>query len=266
MHRLLLPLALASLPIVGGARPALHDGEVLTYKVSWAGIGAGEIKISANAEPEIAPPRLRVTTTTQTKGFARWLLPFDARAESFFDATSGRLKSFNEWSQQGEKINAHAVAFDYAAAQAIYTVPDAPDKQRALAMPAGEPMDLITQLVQTRDWNLKPGEKQDALVLFDDDFYELSIYAARYEDVVTPLGKFRTVVLEPRMEKTPPKGMFRKGSKVHVWIALDDARRLPVKFEVEFKIGTGVATLIKYQAPANATSPPPVPDAKNSPP
>ena len=24
------------------------------------------------------------------------------------------------------------------------------------------------------------------------------------------------------MEKTPPKGMFKKGSTVHVWIAQDD--------------------------------------------
>ena len=46
------------------------------------------------------------------------------------------------------------------------------------------------------------------------------------ENVRTPLGKFKALVLEPRMEKTPPKGMFKKGSTVHVWIALEDTRRL----------------------------------------
>ena len=73
-------------------------------------------------------------------------------------------------------------------------------------------MDLITQLVQTRSWKIQPGEKRDALVLFNDDFYELTIYAARTEEVKTPLGTFRAVVLEPRMEKTAPKGMFKRGA------------------------------------------------------
>jgi hypothetical protein len=106
-------------------------------------------------------------------------------------------------------------------------------------------------LLQTRSWNLKPGEKRDVLVLFDDDFYELTIHMARYEDVQTPVGKFRTIVLEPRMDKTPPKGMFRRGSSVRVWIA-QDQHRLPVKFEVEFKIGTGTAVLEAYEAPPKA--------------
>jgi hypothetical protein len=45
--------------------------------------------------------------------------------------------------------------------------------------------------------------------------------------------------------------MFKKGSAVRVWIAQDDPRRLPVKFEVEFKFGSGVATLVAYQPPAS---------------
>jgi hypothetical protein len=107
-------------------------------------------------------------------------------------------------------------------------------------------MDLIMSLVQTRTWQLKPGEKQDALVIFDDDFYELTIYADAYEDVRTPMGKFKTLRLTPRMEKTEPKGMFKRGSAVHVWIS-QDGKNLPVKFEVEFKFGSGVATLIDHQ-------------------
>jgi hypothetical protein len=53
------------------------------------------------------------------------------------------------------------------------------------------------------------------------------------------------------MDKTPPKGMFKRGSAVRVWIAQNDPRRLPVKFEVELKFGSGVATLVAYQPPAS---------------
>jgi hypothetical protein len=108
-------------------------------------------------------------------------------------------------------------------------------------------------LLQTRTWDLQPGQQRDALVLFDADFYELTLHALRFESVRTGLGEFRALVLEPRMERTEPKGMFKRGSTVRVWIA-QDAHRLPVKFEVEFKIGTGTATLEAYEAPPPAAS------------
>jgi len=41
--------------------------------------------------------------------------------------------------------------------------------------------------------------------------------------VHTRLGTFKTLVLEPRMEKTPPKGMFARGSGVKVWISRTSA-------------------------------------------
>lgn len=249
-------LFLAALPAFADTHLALNDGEALTYKVSWALLpGAGEIKIAAQTDASGPAPRLRVLTTTATKGFARWLLRFDASAESVFDPKSGCLLALTESSKQPDRETGHGVTFDYAAARALYTIPGATDKPRALEMPSGDPLDLITSLVQTRSWNLKVGEKRDALVLFDDEFYELTIYAVRTEEVKTSMGKFQTLVLEPRMEKTPPKGMFKKGSTVRVWIETDDERRLPVKFEVEFKIGTGVATLTHYEPPASSKIP-----------
>ena len=259
---------LATLPLAAGTKLALRDGEALTYRVSWAVLpGAGEIKVSATHDTSGPAPRLRVLTTTHTRGLARALLPFEATAESLFDPVTGRLLALNESSQQRNKKAGHSVTFDYAAAQALYSASDPAEKPRPLSLPAGEPLDLITSLVQTRSWDLRPGEKRDALVLFDDEFYELTIHAVRYEEVRTSLGTFNTLVLEPRMEKTAPKGMFKKGSTVRVWISQDE-RRLPVRFEVEFKIGTGVATLTRYESPAspqqsNETTTSPR-DAKNS--
>lgn len=272
MRSTLALLLLATLPLAAETKLAMRDGEAFTFKVSWAVLpGAGEIKISAATDTSGTVPRLRVMTVTQTRGFARMLLPFDAKSDSLFDSASGQLLALAESHTQRSKKTEHAVTFDYAAAQAIYTVPNLAEKPRALPMPAGDPMDLITQLVQTRSWDLKPGEKRDALVLFDDDFYELTIHAVRYEELRTPLGTFNTLVLEPRMEKTAPKGMFKRGSTARVWISQDE-RRLPMKFAVEFKLGTGVATLTRYDAPsAKAAEGSPVPsptgsssDAKNS--
>ncbi len=250
--------SIAALPL------PLQNGEKLTYRVSWAIVpGAGEIKISAQQEPVAGEPRLVVTTKTATRRLARILLPFDAEAKSVFDLKTGRLLSLQENSVQRDKKADHSVTFDHSGRQATYIAGNEPDKPRVQPIPPGDPTDLIMGLLQTRSWDLKPGEKRDALVLFDDDFYELTIHMARYEDVRTPLGTFKTIVLEPRMDKTAPKGMFKRGSSVRVWIA-QDTHRLPVKFEVEFKIGTGTATLEAYEGPSTAPLPAATADAKNS--
>ncbi len=235
-----LPIAIAS------PEPPLKPGEQLRFSVSWAIVpGAGEITVGATTTPD---GQLKITTTTATRRLARLLLPFDASADSFYDAKTGRLMSLYERSNTRSKHEEHTVSFNHEKHEAVYTTVGS-TTSRILPMPEGSPNDLITALFETRFWNLKPGESHDALVLFNDDFYQLTIHALRYEDVSTSLGRFRTLVLEPRMEKTPPKGMFKKGSTVQVWISQDE-RRLPVKFEVEFNIGTGTATLKSYTPPS----------------
>ncbi|MGC4071752.1 MAG: DUF3108 domain-containing protein [Nibricoccus sp.] len=56
----------------------------------------------------------------------------------------------------------------------------------------------------------------------------------------------------PIMEKEP-KGMFKRGGTVRVWISQDD-KHLPVKLEVSLKYGTGTAWLTDYKPPATQTA------------
>jgi hypothetical protein len=252
IFRVFIFFAAIAAPLRAALPLPLQNGEKLTYRVSWAVVaGAGEINISAQTDTSGPVPRLVVSTTTATRGFAQWVMPFRADAQTVFDLKTGQLVSLRETSTQKKKTSGHTVTFDHSGRRAIYTAEEEGNKPRVLAMPPGDPTDLMMALLQTRSWDLKPGEKRDVLVLFDDDFYELTIHMARYEDVQTPMGRFKTIVLEPRMDKTPPKGMFKRGSSVRIWIAQDD-HRLPVKFEVMFKIGTGTATLEAYAGPPAA--------------
>ncbi|HEY5227168.1 MAG TPA: DUF3108 domain-containing protein [Opitutaceae bacterium] len=229
----------------------IGDGEVLTYSVRWGIIpSVGRIKISADILGEGTGQVLRVTTTTSTWGLARGILPFDGRGESIYQTSSGRLLTSDQWSSYRDKVVKNSVTFDYDNMTAAYTDDIHPEKSRQLKMPQGDPSDLILALIQTRYWDMKPGDKRDALVIFQDQFYQLTIRAQDDpEYVLTSLGLFKATVLVPRMEKTPPLGMFKRGSTVRVWIAQDDPRHLPVRFEVGFKVGTGTATLLDYQPP-----------------
>jgi hypothetical protein len=233
---------------------ALHDGEKLTFRVAWGIFGnAGEIKITAANETNDGKQFLGVRTTTATRGVLRRLFPFEAQAESIYDLETKRLNVHTESSASNKKKTNIALEFDYPASVMRFTDFMNSAKNRTFSLPPGNPNDLISSLVKTRTWDLKVGEKRDMNVMFEEELYELTIHAVRHENVKTPLGTFDTIVYEPRMEKTPPKGMFKRGSSVHVWIS-QDGQRLPVRFEVEFKFGAGIATLIHYEPPTGAAT------------
>jgi hypothetical protein len=239
---------------LASAQTALRAGEELTYSVRWAVLsGAGQIRIAATEQCVDGTPRLSVTTSTETRGLAKGLMAFQANSESVFDGRSGQLLSLRESSIARNKHTHHSVTFDYRNRQAWFTAgPSA--EPRALEIPDGDPADLITTLMKTRSWDLRVGESQDVVVSFRDEFYLLTIHAVRTENVRTPLGEFETLVLEPRMEKMAPKGMFKRGANVRVWVTRDMAR-LPVRFQIDFKVGTGVATLVKYTPPNTVADP-----------
>jgi len=228
----------------------LQDGESLTYSVRWGFIpSVGRIVITADRLGVGSGAVLRVTTVTSTWGLARGLFPFDGRGESIYMAQSGLIVSSSEWSAYRDKVVKNSLVFNYEKGTAEYTDEIHPAKSRSMPLPGGNPSDLILALIQTRSWNLKPGEQRDANVVFQDQIYQLTIHAMDYDYVLTSMGLFKALILEPKMEKTPPMGMFKKGSIVRVWIETDDDRHLPVRFSVGFVIGTGTATIMDYQGP-----------------
>ena len=230
---------------------ALRDGESLTYNVRWGLIPTvGRIKISADTLTQDGRSVLRVTTVTWTRGPARALFPFDGRGESVYDAKTGLLLSSSEWSTYRNKEVKDSIIFNYGKMSAEFSDDIHPEKSHSVAIPEGDPSDLILALINTRFWKVTPDMARDALVIFQDQFYPLTIRPEADPDYIfTAMGFFNTVVLVPRMEKTAPKGMFKRGSTVRVWIETDDDRRLLVRFEVGFRFGTGTASLIEYQPP-----------------
>ncbi len=256
-------LALFCLSQIAAAQPSpvpLAPGEALKYRVHW-GIfpNAGEISISAAAEEMVGLPEVRITTHTNTRGLVRSLYLFDGDGESVFDQRDGRPLVISTWSTSTNKMTKTMAVFDYPASIVKYVDYIRPERSQNIALPDGNAMDLITCLIATRNWDMKPGQRTPATVMFDKDFYDLVIVAEGIEKVHTGMGDFEALVLHPTMEKNP-RGLFKRGGTVRVWIAQDD-RHLPVQFEVGMKFGTGVATLSSYTPPK---SPAPVAVDENS--
>ena len=247
-----LAFAMISLvPISRADTIALGDGESMKFRVGWSIFSkAGEITVNAKTEIIGGLPSVRVTTRLATSGVVRSLYTLEASGDCVFDAVDGRLLAITTKSVSGKK-RTHAMAvFNYAAGTLRYDDFLRPEKSGALPIPQNEAMDLITALVQTRAWDMKPGDSRPITAIFEDDFYDLLVTATRYEKVKTMWGEVETLVLEPAMAPgVAPRGMFKKGATVRVWVS-QDARRLPVKFQLGLKYGTGTATLVEYKPTA----------------
>ena len=249
-------LLLLCLPGLAVAAPftAFRDGETFTYKVGFAIFShAGNITIAAHDRKLGGLDVMSVTTDTRSRGIVRGLYAFDNQAEVVIEKTSGRMMRVKESGADPKRATDTEMVFDYQARMARYTDRVRTERTSDVPIPDGNPVDLISALVQTRDWNLKPGEKRDLLVQFGRDFYPLSIAADHYEEVSTPLGSFNTLVLIPRMEKNP-KGLFKKGGEIKVWIS-QDASNLPVKMQLKLGFGSATLLLSDYKsatAPAKA--------------
>lgn len=231
---------------------ALGAGESLKYKVRWGLFGnAGEITVAARTDELGGLPQIRIYTQTKTRGLIRSLYLFDGDGECIFDARDGRLLVISASSASNKKTTKTVAFFDYAAQKVQYVDYLRPERNLEMPIPAGNPMDLITCLIDTRRWDMKPGDKTPATVMFDREFYDLVIVALGYEQVRTPLGEYKTLVLVPTMEKDP-KGLFKRGGTVRVWISQDE-KHLPVKFEVGMKFGTGTAVLSEYRPPTSGS-------------
>ena len=226
---------------------AFQDGESFTYRVSFAIFSrAGEITIAAHNGKGDSADVVRITTDTKSRGVVRALYAFDNHAEVLIERSSGRMLSVKESGTDPKRATDTELILDYAKGMARYTDRVRTERSAEFAIPAGDPVDLISALVETRDWNLKPGEKRDVLVQFGRDFYELSIFADHFEEVSTPRGTSQTLVLIPRMEKNP-KGMFKNGGEIKVWIA-QDGSRLPVKMQLSLNFGAATLLLTDYQS------------------
>lgn len=210
------------------ARSCLRSGERLTFVVKALGMKGGHLRIATSRESDAAGDRLIVSARTATEGFARSLHEYDNDSISIIDAATGQLKQTQTKGIDGKKRFDRVTVLDRAAHGLVHTDRIRPQKSYQVALPP-DLVDLSLTMLCARSWKLGVGESRKIMLTYEGEVYELVVNARREENVSTPLGKFKTLVLEPAQLGTP-KGAFKKGTAFRMYLSREALPRL-VRFD-----------------------------------
>lgn len=236
-------------PVPTETAAMLGPGEAFGFQASW-GIfpRAGRIDISAAPPtPGTDAAERLVTVRIATDGTIGRLYRYEAAGETLFAADTGLMQSASYHARSRGKRQERSLTFDYAARVAHYTDAIEPERNATVALPDGDPVDLVTSLVTARRWQLAPGDTREILVQVDKKFYPLLLRAGAIERLRTKRGEFSALVVTPE-PVGKPGGLFRRGGSMKIWLENSPAR-LPLRIEVKGRFGTVTADLVHYVPP-----------------
>jgi len=250
-------IALFTAPMyAASAFTGLKEGERLRYQIGWGVFShAGEVLIEARHGTLESKAVSHVSIVIASRGMIRSLFKFESRTDLVVDAATGAILAAHDTGISGsDRLNART-DFDYLTRQALHRDQERPERNRDFPIPEGVPMDLISVLIETREWKPSLGDHRDALVYFGRDLYPVVLRAEAYESLKTPLGKFETVCLVPRMESEAPRGVFKRGGEIKVWVSRDTEPQ-PIRMQLNLSFGTARLTLVEHTiAPASPPAP-----------
>ena len=217
------------------------QGETLDYSLTWLKLSGGSARFTIGLAPG-APDRFRITSIAQTSsGFARF---YKVRDEiiSFVDRVLFTTLGYEKHLREGRSRKDDVTIVDRMHGVITRKRAGKPDKVVHTTEPVFDPISLIYQF---RRLDLKPGTHVHFNVTGDGKLYAVDADVTERETITTPLGKFKTVAVEPEMSAG---GLFAdEDSKLTIWYS-DDARHLPVRIRSEVKIGSITATLVSARA------------------
>jgi hypothetical protein len=222
-------------------------GETLDYSLTWLYLTGGALRMTIGGDPS-NQYRYRITsyaaTTTRIYKVRDEIVSLVARD----DFTTER---YSKHFEEGGKKKDDVTTIDVPAHKTATRVrPKKRDQVFAVTRPIFDPISLVYHL---RALDLKPGTTLKFPLISDGKVYTLEARVARSETISTPLGTFKTVVVEPRMQGG---GLFSdEEGKLTIWFS-DDERHLPVRIRTDLRVGSITAAIKAVRAGVDGVEPP----------
>lgn len=208
--------------------------ESFTYGVEWRLIRAGLAKVSVTPLSGGWQGDIHVESAGLVSKLYRIEDNYAATIDEQLCARSTFMKAI-----EGKRERETKVTFDRVNSKASYLERDLLRNKTVLAKEtdtAGCVVEWVSGLYKVRAMKLEPGQSGTIPMSDGKRFAHVKVEAQEREEVVTPLGKFKTV----RYEIYAFDGaLIARKARAFIWLT-DDAKKTPVQIRVrmQFLIGT----------------------------
>jgi len=271
-------LAVLVLTVGFGSRPAapadplsiLHEGESLTFDVTWMGIKAGKATLESKGQTILnGRPVYHLVTTARSSSVISKFYPVNDRSESYLGMDPFHTVQFEKHLREGRYRHDSYTVFEPRAGRALFRYLDFSQVPKGVSrleeaerygkwvqqeFPlAANALDELAVLYYARLLPLREGQNYTAKVFASRKNWDLQVRVLRREMLDTVIGRRETLIVEPLLAF---EGIFQQKGRMIVWLT-NDAERVPVKMESEVKVGSFVSTLARREAgTAQAALPP----------
>lgn len=222
---------------MAGKGEAIRVGELLKFSVRYGFIRAGEASLEIAGIEEINDhPCYHVVSRARSNSFFDRVFKVRDTVESWLDVDFLYSRRFRKILREGGYRSETVVQMDQTNRLAVY------QDGRVFEFAAGA-HDPLSAFYYVRTLALEPGQRIWLESHADRKNYPLEVTVHGREEVDTPAGKFKCLVLEPTL-RTP--GLFKHEGKLTIWLT-DDERRMPVLMKSKVAIGSITVILTDYQ-------------------
>lgn len=231
---------LAALTLLGNSSASAFSApEKLIYDVTYTGVKSAVTVHEVSEHGD----ELRMVSTTKSTSWMSTFFPIDDRTESVLTrgdgADFGTPKYYRQRISEGNYRALREAHFD-PQRQSVETRDLIKRKVKTEPMGA-RTYDSLSCIYFIRTLDLAPGKSVSLNIYDAKRVWKAEIKVLRREEVRTPLGKFKTVVVQPQLRS--PDGKPPRAGDMTVWIT-DDQRRIPVMMTSKAKVGKITATLV----------------------
>jgi hypothetical protein len=227
-----------------------EPGEQIRMNVTYLSFDVGDVEANIQGEGVDGGARVwPIEIHGRTHGFMGAFYRLDDTLSTHFDPLS-KVTTYTELHEnKGDTHNTEIVRWQGAKAQ-VHRVSNGTPMDVDLDVEPGT-LDLLAAVYALRDRSLSGVRPIRIPLLAGRKTSEMIATVAGTERVTTEAGTYDTIVVRCR---TMFGGKFASSRELTIWLSNDD-RRIPVRFEAPFVVGTIRAQLTSYHAGPVARNP-----------
>lgn len=212
--------------------------ERLEFEISYTGIPAGR----AVQEVTQVGDEIHIVSTAKSADWLKIFFPVDDKIESVLIKGSppnyiGVPKIYRERIREGWTRFHKEAIFDRELL--TVTTKDFLKKNESTKSITKRTYDTLSSFFYFRTAALQVGTSGFIDIFDCKKLWNTEVQVLRKENITTPLGSFKTVVIKPLLKS---EGIFARTGEMLIWLT-DDDRRIPVQMKSKVKIGSITATL-----------------------